>query len=62
MATLECPRCGWTMDTREIDIQGIPGPDRCTQVFNGPNFPADQGDPNHHISGSCNGKLIRKSA
>lgn len=60
MATLTCVKCGWTMDTTAIDLQKIPGPDRCTQVYNATSgFPADKSNATHHISGPCNGKLNR---
>ena len=54
-----CARCGWATACLPFDTAQVPGPPSCTQVYLSPPFPADGGDPNHHVSGPCNGVINR---
>lgn len=57
---LVCQRCGWSTPTAPFDAMHIPGPTRCTQVYNGPTFPPYAGHPTQKVSGPCNGPLVRQ--
>lgn len=56
-----CQKCGFSIPTATFDLLQQPGPGRCTQVYTSSSgFPADKGNAGHHISGPCNGTIIRQ--
>jgi hypothetical protein len=46
-ANFVCQSCGFTWPTANYDVQQVPAPDRCPQVY---------------ASGPCNGQIIRQAA
>jgi len=54
-----CSRCGWATACQPFDVTFLPGPGRCTQVYNGPTFPPDTGNAASKVSGPCNGTISR---
>lgn len=56
-----CQKCGWSTPTATFDLLQQPGPGRCTQIYTSSSgFPVQAGSTTHHISGPCNGTIIRQ--